>query len=171
MYELTLPQTATLAQVIDRVGANIGQVETVIYRADDWFQAHIVPTVERWAISTFIAFIRGAYLAFIAGQDTREWFDAWFAGYCLNAVPIIHESYGMIRDEPLLIAAPSAPIALLMPAAPTVIELPGQVEAPKAKLTRKPKTETKGKPAPKSRKPAGIAPRKAPTTVIWKVLG
>jgi hypothetical protein len=162
MYELTLSQTATLAQVIDRILTAAVAAETAIYRADDWYQAHIVPAVEQMAIATFIAFVRAAYLTFIAGQDTREWFDAWFAGYCLNAVPVVET---VLVEEPILmIAAPQKPriAGLLMPAKPTVIELPGKVAEPKAKTARKSK-ESKGKP--KGHKPAGIAPRKAPTTV------
>ncbi|WP_404789272.1 hypothetical protein [Altericista sp. CCNU0014] len=160
MYELAA--TLQTAQVIDRILTAAAQAEAAIYRADDWYQSHIVPTVEQVAIAAFIAFVRGAYLTFIAGQDTREWFDAWFARYCLDAVPAVET---LLIEEPILmIEAPKTRIAgLLMPVAPTVIELPEKVAEVKPARQRKPKTETKGKPSPKSRKPAGIAPRKKPT--------
>jgi hypothetical protein len=161
MYELTLSQTATFAQFIDNVLTAAVAAETAIYRADDWFQAHIVPAVEKMAIATFIAFIRAGYLTFIAGQDTREWFDAWFAGYCMDDVPAVEAH--LIEEPILMIEAPRI-AGLLMPAKPTVIELPGKVAEPKQKS--KTETETKGKPAPKGRKPAGIAGQKKATTVL-----
>jgi hypothetical protein len=162
MYELTA--TLQTAQVIDRILTAAVAAQTAICRADDWFQQNIVPAVGEKAIAIFIAFVRAAYLTFIAGQDTRKWFDAWFAGYCLDAVPAVQT---LLIEEPfLMIEAPQKLriAGLLMPAKPTVIELPGKVAETKPTRQRKPKTETKGKPAPK-REPAEIAPRKAPTTV------
>jgi hypothetical protein len=72
MYELTLPQTATLAIGIDRILTTAAAAEASIYQADDCFQQNIVPAVQKLAIAAFIALIWWAYLTFIAGQDTRE---------------------------------------------------------------------------------------------------
>jgi hypothetical protein len=57
MYELTLPQTATLAIGIDRILTTAAAAEASIYQADDWFQQNIVPAVQKLAIATFIAFM------------------------------------------------------------------------------------------------------------------
>lgn len=133
----------------------------------------VLTVAQKALVFSIYHFARAAYLSFIAGQHTGGWYQAWFSTYIIDALPSSETIYGLTEDTVLLISGPH-PVAGLLPAAAEVpakpLRLPARwrgdqaliTPAPKAKRGRKPKTETKGQPAPKSRKRANLAPRKAP---------
>ncbi|MGL5060309.1 MAG: hypothetical protein ACRC62_10020 [Microcoleus sp.] len=107
MYELELALQA--ATTLDRISAAASRFESAIYTADDWFQAYIVPASKRYAIAALLAFVRGAYFTYIAGQETGEWFQGWFGQYILGGLPELVES-------PPLMLCGAACAGYLMPA-------------------------------------------------------
>lgn len=100
MNELTIALTAI--HTLDRVMATATETERFIYRADDWFQAHVVPVVQKTAkeilLAAFVGFVRAAYLTFVAGQSASEWYLNWFAQYVTDVPELVEESQRMLPE-------------------------------------------------------------------------
>lgn len=82
--------------------ATATKVEEAIYRADDLFQAHVVPVVQKTAkeilLAAFVGFVRAAYLTFVAGQNAAEWYLCWFAQYAMAAPELLEENQLMLPE-------------------------------------------------------------------------
>lgn len=100
MNEITIALTAI--HTLDRVMATATKVEEAIYIADDWFQAHVVPVVQKTAkeilLAAFVGVVRAAYLTFVAGQDISEWYLNWFAQYAMDVPELVEESQRMLPE-------------------------------------------------------------------------
>jgi hypothetical protein len=161
------------------IPATISTVESAIYRYDAVFQSQIVPRVYHAGIVIAHVIVHLAIAAVLFGMRCRRWYDAYNAA---SVAPMIESPMLAIApgSEPLLLPAETAwhpgraasedramrqlcKILLVDPS--TQLRDHGDaLPSLEVLVTPAPKvrTETTGKPAPKTRKPANIAPRKAP---------
>jgi hypothetical protein len=107
MYELDFALQAVT--ILGHISAAASRFESAVYRADDWFQAHVVPASKHYALVVVAELARSGYLAFVAGKATSEWYQKWFCEYISQALPAMIE-----QPQPMLCSVAYA--GYLMPA-------------------------------------------------------
>jgi hypothetical protein len=99
------------ATIINRTYAAASTIAAHIYRADDWYQAHVVPLGKQAVVNAFVGWVLAIVWTIELGENAGLWFGDWFVEYVLSAIP-------PMQEVPQLALCGGSVAGYLMPAPP-----------------------------------------------------